>query len=439
MSMDRARRLEHSLPGLFEELADARTPDYLEAAIEGASSRPRRPSWTFPTRWLPMEITTTRVPASRVPWRQLGVLALIAILLAAMLAVYIGSHQQRLPPPFGVAGNGLVAYAQKGDIFTVDPVTGVSTPIVTGKPYDSDPRFSRDGTRVVFTRNEGGSIRLFASGTDGAAVTPITPGPVNLTGSRQGEPWDQYQFAPDGRSVVVASIEDGLAGISIAPSDGGTVARLDVGLQAYEPSFRPPDGREVLFVGYALGREEGAGIYAVDVASGHVRTIVEPLSEYDLAGATWSPDGKHIAYWRWGGPVPPTGINAMTRIVDADGMNDRELPVPLGTVWNTGTEWSNDGTRLFVVRGYSDAFDDVRAAIVPVDGSSAGDELEIEGTVNASCCVSFEWAPDDQKILLTPTSGVGALPQLLIDIETGEATPAPWGANSDPAWQRLAT
>jgi signal peptidase I len=214
MSMDRARRLEHSLPGLFEELADARTPDYLEAAIEGASSRPRRPSWTFPTRWLPMEITTTRVPASRVPWRQLGVLALIAILLAAMLAVYIGSHQQRLPPPFGVAGNGLVAYAQKGDIFTVDPVTGVSTPIVTGKPYDSDPRFSRDGTRVVFTRNEGGSIRLFASGTDGAAVTPITPGPVNLTGSRQGEPWDQYQFAPDGRSVVVASIEDGLAGIS---------------------------------------------------------------------------------------------------------------------------------------------------------------------------------------------------------------------------------
>jgi Tol biopolymer transport system component len=269
-------------------------------------------------------------------------------------------------------------------------------------------------------------------------VTPITPRPVNLTRSRLGEPWDQYQFAPDGRSVVIASLEDGLAGISIAPSDGGKVERLDVGLQAYEPSFRPPDGRELLFVGYPIGRDDLAGIYAVDVASGHVRTVVEPLSDYDLAGATWSPDGKHIAYWRWGGPVPATGINAMTRVVDAEGTNDRELPVPPGTVWNTGTEWSNDGTRLIVARGYTGAFDDVRAAIVPADGGSSGDELNLDGTINTGCCASWEWAPDDQKILLTPMTGGGALSQLLIDIETGEATPAPWDANSDPAWQRRA-
>ena len=51
-------RFDRVLPGLFDELADARTPDYLEAAIERASSRPQRPAWTFPGRWLPMEITT---------------------------------------------------------------------------------------------------------------------------------------------------------------------------------------------------------------------------------------------------------------------------------------------------------------------------------------------------------------------------------------------
>jgi hypothetical protein len=69
MSMDRARRLERNLPGLFDELADARTPDYLEDAIERASSNSQRPAWTFPARWLPMEIVTTRVPTTRLPWR----------------------------------------------------------------------------------------------------------------------------------------------------------------------------------------------------------------------------------------------------------------------------------------------------------------------------------------------------------------------------------
>jgi hypothetical protein len=37
MSLDRARRLEPRLPGLFDELADARIPDYLDGAIERAS------------------------------------------------------------------------------------------------------------------------------------------------------------------------------------------------------------------------------------------------------------------------------------------------------------------------------------------------------------------------------------------------------------------
>ena len=74
MTVDRVRRIERRLPGLFEELADARTPDYLEGAIERASSRSQRPAWTLPGRWIPMEIVTTRVPTTRFPLRQVGVL-----------------------------------------------------------------------------------------------------------------------------------------------------------------------------------------------------------------------------------------------------------------------------------------------------------------------------------------------------------------------------
>ncbi len=44
-----------------------------------------------------MDLTTERVPVARMPWRAIGALVgLLALLLAASLAVYIGS-QPRLP------------------------------------------------------------------------------------------------------------------------------------------------------------------------------------------------------------------------------------------------------------------------------------------------------------------------------------------------------
>jgi Tol biopolymer transport system component len=237
--------------------------------------------------------------------------------------------------------------------------------------------------------------------------------------------------------VLIASSDGRGPSLSIAQADGSGIRSIDLGMAAYEPSFRPPDGREVMFVGYSSVDVGEAGIYAVDVVSGDVRTIVPPQRYFDLAGATWSPDGSRVAYWRWGG-ANFGGINAKTHVVAAAGTGDRELPRPEGAVWNAGTEWSNDGTRLVVSRGYTDAFDAVRTAIVPADGSTTGDELEVDGPVSAGCCVTFEWAPDDSKILVSPMGAGGVLPQVVIDVATGTSSPATWDTKSDPAWQRRA-
>ena len=58
----------------------------------------------------------------------------------------VGSHRSRLPPPFGLAANGLVAYADRGDIVAVDPISGVRMPITSGPATDVEPRWSLDGT-----------------------------------------------------------------------------------------------------------------------------------------------------------------------------------------------------------------------------------------------------------------------------------------------------
>ena len=159
----------------------------------------------------------------------------------------------------------------------------------------------------------------------------MTPEPITLTRACSGNRGQQYEFSPDGRSVLFASAERRLPDISIAQSDGSGVRQLDVGMAAYEPSFRPPDGAEILFVGPDR-RVIGSGIFAVDVASGDVRTIVAAAAHFDLAGAVV------VAGWV-AGRLPRVGRpsrrhHGRTRVVAADGTGDRGLPEPPDAVWD---------------------------------------------------------------------------------------------------------
>jgi hypothetical protein len=132
-------------------------------------------------------------------------------------------------------------------------------------------------------------------------------------------------------------------------------------------------------------------------------------------------------------------LTSRVHVIGADGRGDRVLPIPPNARWEAGRGWSNDGTRLLAIRGYTGGLDDSRAAARPVDGNGTGIEIDYPGAIEAGCCSSFEWSPDDSLVLGTPVDASGRpLPQLLVDPVTGRSWSAPWGANSEPAWQRLA-
>jgi hypothetical protein len=143
------QRFERDLPLILDDIAAGAYPDYIDDVLSTTARGRQRPGWTFPERWLPVDLVTTRVPTTRMPWRQLGVLALLALLIAAAIGLYAGATQVRVPAPFGPAGNGLIAYAAGGDIFTADPVTGDSRAIVArstvlaGRPADHLPAVDR--------------------------------------------------------------------------------------------------------------------------------------------------------------------------------------------------------------------------------------------------------------------------------------------------------
>ena len=445
--MTSPRRFESDLPALLADMYVAGTPDYRDDLVWQTARVRQRPAWTFPERWLPVELVTTRVPTTRLPMRQLGVLALIAILLAALLAVYIGSQRAQLPPPFGVAANGVVAYSTSGDIYVADTTSGVARAIVTGPDTDTEPRFSRDGTQIVFQRPardsaQIGATYLYVARSDGTGLTRLTPDPIKLIPSDVGDP---YEFSPDGRSVVTtAEGNDFRPGILLAATDGSRMDWLDLRAVSdrvttvTQATFRPPEGNEIVFVGTDNNAVNGGpGLYAIHRSTGSIRPIVElgPTEELDLPA--WSPDGSRLAYSMWDNTAE--GLTVRTHVVNADGSNDRELPLPPDAVIQVGNAWSNDGTRLFVVRGYTDTWDGTRPVIIPTDGSGPGVEIAYAGAIQAECCYSWVWSPDDSMILGKPIGpGGAALQQVIIDVQAGTIRQAPWESTEDPAWQRVA-
>jgi hypothetical protein len=443
--MTSPRRFESDLPVLLDDLYLVGTPDYRDDLVRKTARVRQRPAWTFFERWLPMELVTTRVPTTRMPWRQIGVLALLAVVLGATIAAYIGS-QPRVPPPFGRAANGVVAYSVAGDIYAADPTTGSVRPIIAGPENDIGPEFSRDGTQIVFERvapvdGDFSKSHIYVARSDGSGVTRVTQEPIALTMSEVG---DHYQFSPDGRLLVMtARTEDGVGGILIAATDGSGTRWVDLGefedrvTQVTEASFRPPDGNQILFVGTDHNAANGGpGVYVVDPSTGIGRTIVEAAPNADLDAAVWSPDGSRISYATW---TAATQLTVRTHVVLADGTGDRVLPAPSGAVWDVGAAWSNDGTRMLLVRGYTGTWETSRAVIMPVDGNGTGVEVVQPVPIQKDCCYHWEWSPDDSMILGTPTgTGGQALQQVIIDVDSATTRPAPWTSTAAPVWQRRA-
>jgi hypothetical protein len=112
-------RLEHDLPRLLAQLADGTRPDYRDSLVEAVGRTRQRPAWTFPGRWLPMDLATERLTpqaAFRVPITLLIVIALVA---AALVAIAVASRPH-VPAPFGPARNGQVVFGANGDLYRID-------------------------------------------------------------------------------------------------------------------------------------------------------------------------------------------------------------------------------------------------------------------------------------------------------------------------------
>ena len=416
--MNRFDALEGDLTAWFDETAMPRRPDYTTEIIESAVALPQR-RWMAVERWFPMNVVEfRRRTAPPFPWRTAAVLvALIALLVAGL--VYVGSRP-RLPPPFGLAGNGLVAYANDGDIFTVDPATGSRRWITAGDDYDETPRWSLDGTRIAFLRatrpeaptDRGGgrAQRLVIADRERNVIAESVPiVAVDV---------DAFAWSPDGRSLAVAGDANFDRVLFIVDAADGGVTPLDIRYQGLDLYWRPGHARQLLFRGETA---DGAGLVLADVDDLGSARLVAADGDDVLRPNGWTPDGRRIVYTLRNPEVDSTGP-ARIRVLDVT--TEAFVDIDAGYA-----DVSNDGTRLLAV-------DDAgRPCVASTDGGPcvaiADAALGYDGTFSGG---TF-WAPNDQSIL------VSASDRLRLLDPAGGATVAPpsWLADGAESWQRVAS
>jgi Tol biopolymer transport system component len=341
--------------------------------------------------------------------------ALLLILGLVAAAIIVGNQQARPAPPFGIARNGLVAFEQDGDIRLGDPLNGTSRVVVGGPEVDSYPGFSFDGTRMVFLRRAAGGDDVVLADQNGRILRILTK--VPLVEVSDGA------WSGDGRHLLITSKLGGRQTITVFDIETGDARQLHVGVEPQVATFRPPSGRQVLFI--SSGR-----LYVVDSDGDG-----EPLQLGDATGvvwAEWSPDGSQIAYSTASGDVDGDGGNQEVYVIRADGTELRHLEHPAEVDRQGHPKWSPDGTLLLVWRNYRPGFyggGDLTYAVIPADGSGPGRDV---GPPADSGFGAWTWSPDGRVVF----TEAGAEHGSLIDVDDGTHIEVPAWATA--SWQRLA-
>ena len=295
-----------------------------------------------------------------------------------------------------------------GDLYALPIEGGTATPLLTGPAFDSQPRFSPDGSEIVFVSDRSGGHNLWVMGLDGSDTTQITKGNDNLYTSPAWSPDGEYlvasrTFSPlggaakpwlfhrdGGSGIALISEPEQLKAIGPAFDPTGRYIYLAQGTRdwtydaafpkyqlvrydretgrsatvtgRYGSGFRPavsPDGATLV---YGSRHEDATGLRARDLATGDERWLVYPVQRDDmesratldlLPGYAFTPDGGALIasyggrLWR----VPLDGS-------EPDGTEPTEIPFSADVTIHAGPrldfDYPVEDTPTFRVRQIRD-------------------------------------------------------------------------------------
>jgi Tol biopolymer transport system component len=433
--MTAADRFDRLFADMLADVAQPAYPDYIDDVLDQATRGSQRPAWTFPERWIPMRTLTESVPfAPRLPWRTLGVAALL-LLIAAIVAVAVGTRQ-RLAPPYGLAANGQIAYMVDGDIYLRDAIDGQPRLVIGGDALDVYPFFALDGSKLAFIRvdREGTDTapeigRLFVAKADGTDAHAVF-GPTTLLDAA---------WSPTGGEIAVVDDADGTRQLSIVDVASGEIREIPFdGTILGRVFWRPPDGHELVFL--ARTNLLAPGFYTLATDGTAARRITsEGTTIPETGNIELTPDGRSIVYMNMSQAFNIRLVDIESGQISVFG---RELP-PLtpGPAYAGGVQVSPDGTKLVFGRywdgdGVANLINhQLWAGSLASDGADA---VAISPVIRSQGGVDpflVQLAPDGSQILI---NHLETDETWVRDYAGRDVDSINWGIFYDTDWQRTA-
>ena len=273
-----------------------------------------------------------------------------------------------------------------GDLYLLPIDGGQAAPITRGMAYDTQPRFSPDGSRIAFVSDRDGKTAVWIVDLQGENAKSIGSG-----GDR--DDYASPSWSPDGKHVVVS--------------------KTSWGLRTFELWAYHVDG--------------GKGVQITKAAPGGKATPKE--QRHNALGAVYSPDGRYLYFARkYGGfgynlRFPQWQVvrrdlrdDVEDIITEAQGSAMRPLLSPAGDKLVYGTRYEQrTGLR---VRDLTTGKDEWLAYPVQRD--------EQESRFTRDLLPGYAFTPDGQSVVFTAEGGIRR-----VSLATGEVAEIPFQANVD--------
>jgi Tol biopolymer transport system component len=355
--MNAPHDIERDLTQWMHAVVPRQAPDNIAPMVVARtrSMRPR-PGWLARLREPPMQTHLSirhYLTFGRSPRLVLLGLLIIALVVGGILVGSQLVRQRPLPPPFGIAENGLLAVEIDGAIVVMSPdgynMRRLDLPFsgITGTS------FSRDGTRLAAwaTPDPGRDWEksLIIANADGSGAFEVDG--TNLV----TDPGFRIAWSPDDRRVAFSGSIDRSFVVDI---DAREIVEIgsEVSIRYRNDPAWAPDGR----LAYKCTSTDGAPHLCVMSADYQTEQILQtsPGTEFAFQAPSWSRDGNSIAYQ----------------------VDDKIDPQPDGGFgWDVATIDVATGVEQILTRGFAPH------TIIPV------------------------WSPDDRHVLFFTADGPGVV------------------------------
>lgn len=193
-----------------------------------------------------------------------------------------------LTPRWSPDGSRLLytSYFRTGfpDIFLLDLGSLQRNTFVSFKGTNSGARFSPDGRNVAMVLSGEGNPEIYVGNAQGRNITRKT-----RTRAIESSPC----FSPDGSQLVFTSDAAGGPQLYIMPTAGGEARRLPTRLSGYcaEPDWSRADPTKIAFTA-KMGRNFQIAVY--DLSTGIAKEVSK--AAFDAVEPSWLADGRHLVF-----------------------------------------------------------------------------------------------------------------------------------------------